>query len=161
MASQCKVYLQNLDTDEKLKAAMTFRQIHPMLLYIAQCGKYTRNTQVLLDILGSKYDHMGQTPEQDKKCDPSGCSRLETSKGGQKTKETEGRRDSVPGRSPLCSSVQSSTADPLFQLSKKLSRYAWSNGLAAEFAKPLLLNSTSNQNPAGVWSQGRKIQLFV
>lgn len=29
-----------------------------MLLYIAQSGKYTRNTQVLLDILGSKYDHM-------------------------------------------------------------------------------------------------------
>lgn len=109
MASQCKVYLQNLDTDEKLKAAMTFRQIHPMLLYIAQCGKYTRNTQVLLDILGSKYDHMGQTPEQDKKCDPSGCSRLETSDGDRKTKEARGRRGSGPGPPPLGSSVRSNT----------------------------------------------------
>lgn len=52
MASQCElyIYLQGLDTDKELKAAMTFRQIHPMLLYIAQCDKYTRNTQVLLDI---------------------------------------------------------------------------------------------------------------
>lgn len=38
------IYL-HLDTDTELKAAMTFRQIHPMLLYIAQCVKYTQNTQ--------------------------------------------------------------------------------------------------------------------
>lgn len=30
-----------------------------MLLYIAQCDKYTRSTQVLLDIWGSKYDPAG------------------------------------------------------------------------------------------------------
>lgn len=86
---------------------------------------------------------MGQTPEQDKKCDPPSCSRLETSDGGQKTKEAEGQRGSVPGGPPLCSSVQSNTAGPRFKGAPQVMDWL-------QFAKPLLLNSTSNQNPAGI-----------